>query len=232
LLSVFHNLGTASLLLQFVYPEHYAIFSTPVIHLLQVSRPGLVDMYLAYCEELRIWTEHFRLPSVAATSTALWAYAEIAKHETDTMIAAEARREFEDDLWIQRRRAAQVVGPFLRHYGRLQLAHILVEEDPGIAGKIAAEEYERLLNVASRRMYGRALRREKGAAIQLLSDLAAHRVIDLAFVTELRLVWELRNRVVHPDNQAVTPEEVERMIDSVERICRPWEKAAGRFAKA
>jgi hypothetical protein len=122
-----------------------------------------------------------------------------------------------------------VIRPFLRRYGRLQLAHILVEEDPAIAGKIAAEEYERLLNIASRRMYGRPLRREKGAAGQLLADLAARGVIDSALVAELQRVWELRNRVVHPDNQPVTPEEVERMVDTVERVCRPWESSSERF---
>jgi hypothetical protein len=163
LLKVFHNLGTVSLILQFAYPERFAIFSTPVIHLLQVTRPGLIDMYLAYCEELRVWADHFHLPSVAATSTALWTYAEIAK-AVDDPIATKARRGFEEDIWVQRRRAAQVIRPFLRRYGRLPLAHILVEEDAAIAGKIAAEEYERLLNIASLRMYGRALRREKGAA--------------------------------------------------------------------
>ena len=231
LLKVFHNLGTVSLILQFVYPERFAIFSTPVIHLLQVTRPGLVDMYLAYCEELRVWADHFRMPSVAATSTALWTYAEIAK-EVDDPAVANARREFEEDIWVQRRRAAQVIRPFLRRYGRLPLAHILVEEDAAIAGKIAAEEYERLLNIASHRMYGRPLRREKGAAGQLLADLAARGVIDLAVVAELQLVWDLRNRVVHGDNQPVTPEEVERMIDDVERICVPWGKSKERFAVA
>jgi hypothetical protein len=232
LLKIFHNLGTVSLILQFVYPERFAIFSTPVIHLLQVTRPELVDMYLAYCNELRIWADHFRMPSVAATSTALWTYAEMTKQATDEPHAAKARRVFEEDFWIQRRRAAQVIRPFLQRYGRLQLAHILVEEDPAIAGKIAAEEYERLLNVASRRMYGRPLRREKGAAGQLLADLAARGVIDLALVTELQLVWELRNRVVHPDNQSVTPEEVERMVETVERVCRPWGSSNERFRVA
>ena len=101
-----------------------------------------------------------------------------------------------------------------------------------IAGKIAAEEYERLLNIASRRMYGRPLRREKGAAGQLLADIAARGVIDLALVTELLLVWDLRNRVVHPDNQPVTPEEVERMVETVERVCRPWGSSTERFRVA
>jgi hypothetical protein len=51
-------------------------------------------------------------------------------------------------------------------------------------------------------------------------------------VTELQLVWELRNRVVHPDNQSVTPEEVERMVDTVERVCRPWGNSSERFRVA
>lgn len=232
LLKIFHNLGTVSLILQFVYPERFAIFSTPVIHILQVTRPVLIEMYLAYCEELRVWTDHFRMSSVAASSTALWTYAEMTKQVSDDPQAAQARREFEEDIWIQRRRAAQVIRPFLRRYGRLQLAHILVEEDPAIAGKIAAEEYERLLNIASKRMYGRPLRREKGAAGQLLADLAARGIIDLALVPELQLVWELRNRVVHPDNKPVTPEEVERMVETVEQVCAPWGSSSARFKVA
>jgi hypothetical protein len=229
LLKVFHNLGTVSLILQFVYPDRFAIFSTPVIHLLRVTRPVLTDMYLAYCDELRVWSEHFHMPSVAATCTALWTYAEITKQVTGDLHETATRRDFEEDIWVQRRRAAQVIRPFVRRYGRLQLAHILLEEDPGIAGKIAAEEYERLLNIASLRMYGRPLRREKGAAGQLLADLAARRIIDLASVTELQLVWELRNRVVHPGSQPVTPEEVQRMVDTVERVCQPWGASNERF---
>jgi hypothetical protein len=232
LLGVFHNLGSASLILQFIYPERFAIFSTPLIHLLQVMRPALVEMYIAYCDELLVWGKHFGLPSVAATSTALWTYSELAKSTADDAVSAEPRRQFEEDVWVQRRRAAQVVRPFLRRYGKLQLAHILVEEDPSIAGKIAAEEYEFYINIASRRMYGRPLRREKGAAGQLLADMAARNVIDSAFVPELQLVWELRNVVVHPHTRQITPEEVERMIDIVERVCKPWAASTARFAAA
>jgi hypothetical protein len=108
----------------------------------------------------------------------------------------------------------------------------LSEEDPRIAGKIAAEEYERLLNLASHRTYARSLRREKGAAGQLLSDLAARGIIDPALVAELQFVWEVRNRVVHPDNRTITPEEVERMVEIVERVCVPWSKSEERFKPA
>jgi hypothetical protein len=229
LLAVFHNLGTASLILQFVYPEHFAIFSTPVIHLVNVTRPSLVDMYIAYCDELRLWADHFHLPSVATASTALWTYAELSKQLTDDPSATEARREFEEDIWIQRRLVSHVIKPFLRRNGRLQLAHILLDDEPRIAGKIAAEEYERLLQIASRRMYGRPLRREKGAAGQLFEDLAARNEIDLADMAELEFVWEMRNRAVHPEEQPVTPEEVERMVETVERVCLRWAASDKRF---
>ena len=47
---------------------------------------------------------------------------------------------------------------------------------------------------------GWGLRREKGAAGQLLADLAARGVVNPSDVAELQLVWEVRNRVVHPHN--------------------------------
>ena len=66
------------------------------------------------------------------------------------------------------------------------------------------------------------MRREKGAAGQLLADLAARGFVNPSDVAELQLVWEVRNRVVHPHLQTVTSEEVERMIETVERVCQPW----------
>ena len=102
LLSVFHNVGTASLVLRFVHPSRFGIFSTPVIHLLQVMRPGTVDLYLAYCDELERWCQHFGMASVAQTETALWTFAELAKLSDSDAAAIKARREFDDDMWAQR----------------------------------------------------------------------------------------------------------------------------------
>jgi hypothetical protein len=52
-----------------------------------------------------------------------------------------------------------------------KLAQILVDEDAKLAGKIAAEENERLLGVASVKFCGRRLPRNKGAAEQLIDEL-------------------------------------------------------------
>jgi hypothetical protein len=149
LLAVFHNIGTVSLVLRFVHPSRFGIFSTPVIHLLQVMRSGTVELYLSYCDELARWGRHFGLVSVAQTETALWTFAEVVKLSESDVDAAKASRAFDDDIWVQRERAAQVIRPFFRRYGRLQLAQILLDEDPMVAGKIAAEEYERLLGMVS-----------------------------------------------------------------------------------
>jgi hypothetical protein len=230
LLSVFHNVGTASLVLRFVHPSRFGIFSTPVIHLLQVMRPGTVDLYLAYCDELERWCQHFGMASVAQTETALWTFAEFAKLSDSDAAAIKARREFDDDMWAQRERAAQVIRPFFRRYGRLQLAQILLDEDPIVAGKIAAEEYERLLGIASLEVRHRPLPREKGAPEGLIDELAEKGYIRQEDKPELKRIWFTRNKVIHPSGERPQREEVEVMIDFIQRICLPWEKHGSRTA--
>ena len=84
-----------------------------MIHLLQVTRPATIDLYLAYCEELVKWGDHFKMTSAAQTETALWAFAEYIKNADDDEGAASAKRRFDDDMWIQRNCAAQVIRPIL-----------------------------------------------------------------------------------------------------------------------
>jgi hypothetical protein len=224
LLSLFHNIGTTSLLLRFIHPQRFGIFSTPVIHLLQVNRPGTVDLYIAYCDALERWREHFRMPSVAQTEAGLWTYAEITKNADNDADGEKAKRLFENDMWVQRERAAQVIRPFFRNYGRLQLAKILLTEDHILSGKIASEEYERLLNIASMHLHTRALPREKGAAEALIEELKILGYIRWEDNDHLVSIWKMRNRVVHPSGPRPESAEVGVMIDRIERICVPWEK--------
>ena len=233
LLAVFHNIGTVSLVLRFVHPSRFGIFSTPVIHVLQVMRAGTLELYLAYCDELALWGRHFGLESVAQTETALWTFAEFVKLSDSDDEAAKASRDFDDDMWVQRERAAQVIRPFFRRYGRLQLAQILLDEDPIVAGKIAAEEYERLLGMVSLEVRHRPLPREKGAPEGLIEELAEKGYIRLEDKPELKRIWFTRNKVVHPSGNRPEREEVEVMIDFIQRICLPWEKhrVRGRRSK-
>ena len=226
LLSVFHNVGVVSIILRCTHPEQCGVFSTPVLYLVQINRAATVDLYLAYCGELAAWARRFGIPTVAETEMAIWSFAETIKDADTSKEAADAARSFENDLWIQRRRAAHIVGPFLRRHGRLQLARILLDEDHRLAGKIAADEYERLLGVASQRFRGRRLPAMKGATEQLIDELEQKQKISLPEKVELRGVWETRNAAVHPGGSPPTRAAVEVMIDRIETICSGWEDGA------
>jgi len=231
LLGVFHNVGTASILLRFTYPERFGVFSTPVINLLQVQRPRSVELYLAYCDELRAWQERFRLRSVAETEMALWTYQQLAseRHLTDSpgRKDAGATGALERDLWVQRRRAAQVLRPFLKNYGALELARILAEESPKLAATIAGEDYERRLRNAAGRFCPSASTTGPGWAYNVISLMAQGGHVALEDRHRLDEVWDLRNAAVHGNNRpglrldAIT---VEKMIDAIESICVRWER--------
>ena len=221
-LAVLHSIGIVSLVLRFVHPDRYGIFSTPIMSLLQVHRPRTIDFYVAYCEELRAWKERFKMESVAETETALWTYHELVAGNTSETSVTGA--EFGADVWIQRRLVAQVLRPFLRNYGPLELARILVEEEPKLAGKIAGEEYERLLRVAARELCGGMNLNVRGAIEILFDRLAQDGYISPEDKVQLDKAWRVRNAAVHA-GRPPDPEQVENMIDTIERVCRPWEEA-------
>jgi hypothetical protein len=226
LLAVFHNIGTASLLLRFTYPERFSVFSTPVINLLQVQRPSSTELYVAFCEELALWREHFRLRTVAEAEMALWAYQQVA---SDAQRAGEGAtavaRALEDDVWAQRRRAAQVLRPFLENYGNLELARILAEESPKLAAMIAGEEYERRLRSAAARYYPSLSTRGGPWAYNLINLMVQDGHVALEERLRLSQIWDMRNSAVHADDKPSVQLDalaVERMIDSIESICDRW----------
>ncbi len=220
LLAVIHNIGVVSLVLRFVHPDRFGIFSTPVVNLLQIHRPTTVELYMAYCDELREWQKHFKLDSVADTSTALWSFHELTKGPDAAPEILAAREAFDADVWIQRRRVGQALRPFFKRYGPLELARILVEEHPKLAGKVAGEEYERRLRDIARRMGVRL--GVKGSVEILFDDLEQNGYITLEQKTLLRRIWVTRNKSVHPV-ATLSHEEVENMIDTIQQICLAWD---------
>lgn len=97
----------------------------------------------------------------------------------------------------------------------------MLEEHPKLAGKLAAEEYERLLKLASRKYYGYPLPRTKGAAEDLIDRLTRDNYISIPEKVDLGEIWKLRNRVVHPE-ESPSSTEIELMVEHIEKICSPW----------
>jgi len=221
LLSVLHNIGVTSIILRCTHPECFGVFSTPVLNVLQLSRNSTIEIYLAYCDELAEWKSHFHLSSVAEAEMAITALEQIIKYDEKESEAAQ--RSLQEDLWVQRRRAANVVRPFLKVFGPLHLARILLDEHPRLAGMIAGAEYERLLGVASLRFLERELGSEDGANSVLLGELQFRGKISRAERVKLNEVWEIRNKAVHGRELPPPATAVNRMIDNIERICGFWE---------
>lgn len=227
LLHVFHSLGVASLLLRMVHPDQFGIFSTPIVNLLQIHRANAVELYLAFCAELRIWQERFGLPSVAQTEMALWTYHELTASPLQGADVERVKREFEDDVWIQRRRVDQTVTPFLANHGPVELAEILAERQPRLAAMLAGVEFERLMRLKWRALYGKGEHKPNISVDAMIEDLAERSVIERNERSELRGIWGTRNKAVHPDRR-LSSEEVEAMIASIKAICFDWEDSAFR----
>jgi hypothetical protein len=230
LLAILQSVGVASIVLRFTHPEEFGVFNTPVLNMTQVNRPETIVLYLAYCDELKDWGGHFGISTVAQTELAVWTLAEIIRDAATSKDSAAAAVQFDSDVWIQRRRAAQVLRPFLKRYGQLQLARIFLDEDHRLAGKIAADEYERLLCVASLQVYGRRLNLKY--ATELIDEMERKGKISLREQEELQHIWETRNAAVHPNRRPPTRAEVEVMIDRIQDICAAWEVKPKQPAKS
>jgi hypothetical protein len=112
----------------------------------------------------------------------------------------------------------------------LRLAQLLIEEDWLLAGKIVAEEYERLLNVACRQLRNRPLPRATGAAEALIDELCSKGMVRAEDKPELKGVWRTRNKVVHPKKTTRKPSSVtaERRAALCPTTC--WRWCRTRFA--
>ncbi len=221
LLEALHSMGLASLALRFVYPEHCGIFSTPVLYLLLIHHTHLVDLYLAFCEELREWRRHFGMQSVAETETALWTFHAVAGSRISAEAAA-AQASFDSDIWIQRHRVHNALHPFFSRYGPLELARILAEEDCRLAGKIAGEEFERLLRLKASDCVPTSQVSNQNWMKIAIDFLAQRGRISIGDKTILHRVRIIRNRAVHSTG-GLELAEIENMIDDIERICSGWE---------
>jgi len=91
------------------HPDRFGVFSTPVVNLLYVNCAKTVDLYTALCDELSRWKDHFDIASVAQTEMALWAFNQLTSPPLHGADVENARREFESDVWIQRRLSAPAV---------------------------------------------------------------------------------------------------------------------------
>jgi len=82
LLDVFKNLSLASIVLRFVWPEHYAIYSRPPLKVINPER-GIDDLkeYENYLNALTRYKYTFRVERIADLDMIFWAFAHLGKDD-------------------------------------------------------------------------------------------------------------------------------------------------------
>jgi len=74
---IFKNIALVSIILRFVHPKHYAMYSRPPLKILRIER-GIDDVeeYLNYVEELRILRDSFGVDKTSEADIIVWAIAQ------------------------------------------------------------------------------------------------------------------------------------------------------------
>jgi hypothetical protein len=229
LMALLHSMGIASLVLRFVHPKVYGVFSTPVIDLLRIQRASTLDLYLDYCNELKDWQQNFHLNSVADTEMALWAFAQSVRATQTAEEAKRSRKAFDEDTWVQRRRVKQAILPFLEHFGPLSLAMILVEAEPNLAAMIAGREFERRMKSAAQKFVPFIDLKRDGWLYEVVTELKNRKRLTAQDALELLGVWVKRNIAVHAD-RTMDDQEVQSMIEKIRDICK-WDCATRKDGK-
>src|SRR5208337_3555227 len=96
-----------SVLLSCVYPEDFAVYSQPIMTILQVPPCPPIQHYLRYCEELREWGRHFLgAESVSKADRALWVfYQSTYGPASDVKTHLIYHKAYDEDYWVRQRHA-------------------------------------------------------------------------------------------------------------------------------
>jgi hypothetical protein len=142
LLYAFKSIELVSIILRFIRPENYAIFSSPAQRLLDIRRGrDPVETYVNYLCDLREIRGHYGFRRIADVDMALWVLHErcFGAHR-----AFDIEKAFHEDTFLLRLRAKNLVAP-LAELSDAQLANALVEVKPDLAALVACHALEALI---------------------------------------------------------------------------------------
>lgn len=212
LLFTFKSIELVSIILRFIRPDEYAIYSSPVVHLLDLRRMrDLVETYTKYLTDLRDIARHSGLERVADVDMALWVLHEncFGSHRDP-----EIERAFAEDAFMLRIRARNLVAP-LASLSDAHLASALIEIKPELAALVGCYTFEILL----RKLAGSYGLAELGSEVKLhtvIDELPNYGVVNVLRKAEWRRLKEIRDALFHAGR---VPTEKER-ADLIEEILR------------
>jgi hypothetical protein len=142
LLYIFKSMELASIILRFIRPEHYSIYSSPIQHMLDIRHGrDLVETYLCYLGNMRQIREHCGFARIADVDMALWVLHEkcFGRHQD-----AEIARAYREDDFMLRLRVNNLVAPLVE-FSEAKLARALIAVKKDLAIVIACHYFEILI---------------------------------------------------------------------------------------
>ena len=193
LLYVFKSIELVSVILRFIRPEHYAIFSSPVQRLLDFRRGrDPAETYINYLRDLREILGHYKFSRVADVDMALWVL-----HERcfGTHRDAGIEKSFHEDTFLLRLRAKNLVAP-LAELSEAQLANALVEVKPDLAALVACHALEMLIRQLAA-AYGLPNAGRDLALDQVIESLPCYGPVDAVRKAKWQSLKNARNEFIH-----------------------------------
>ena len=228
LFEVFRQIEPVSVILRFVLPEHYGIFSPPVEKVLGIGPyRRLPDKYRAYSKNLRALRDARGFRTAADVDMALWVLqvgvlggllkTHLSRQEYNAL-----KGEFEQDARLREIRVGNLTRQIFKDMSRTELAEAVLATDVELAGQIAGIEYERF----TRRLVGAKPGDRDGlwGMVEKLPDRQLRRMFEALpssarpSYMEPRVYFReaifTRNQAIHTD-QAPPREKVERLIEAM-----------------
>ena len=221
LLAIFRNLSLVSIVMRFVWPEYYAIYSRPNLKVLRVERgANNEEEYMNYIRVLRLLKRSFGVEMVADVDIIVWA---IAKRE-------ETHAEF---FRILAEQLPENLTPgeliLSLHDNPLKVAQVYLRKgDYKTSSFWASQAFEIYLKDEYRRLIGYPIRRDpkKGELEDIIDQLSKTPEYDgwRDYLPSLR--WR-RNKAIHPDDE-FTKVDGEALIDGAGKLKQKVEAAKNR----
>ena len=206
---LFRQIEPASMVLRFIDPNRYGIFSSPVATILGVRpRRRPTATYQAYLKSLRKVRRERGFDRTADVEMALWA---LQVGVLDRRLPAEQRdglkESYERDVWLRQIQTGNLTSQLLSENPKLDVAEYLLGTEFVLAGQIAGIEFEQ--EVGGR--VGSA-----GSARQDLRDLI-NRFEPSHLRPGLHKARIIRNDAIHQPDK-VTKKDVEFLIKMAREV--------------
>ncbi len=197
LITLFRFIEPVSVILRFVVPQDYGIFSAPVNKVLEVRQGNsLVETYRNYLADLRTLRDKKGFQSAAEADMALWV---LQFGVLDGRLPDPERTElleaFEADADVRTIRVKNLSDRLFRDFTRVELAEALRYENRTLAAQLAGIEFEAMV-----RKRGRNKEHEEDL-FKIIERLGQQGQIGTHTKSHWHHARVTRNRAIHEDGR-------------------------------